>query len=126
MMDIDHFKLVNDRFGHQIGDQVLENVAKICQSALRTADIMCRFGGEEFMVLLPETDKVDAENAALRMCQAPRSPPWFRSGEVKITLSIGVAELDKDHDTLDTLIHAVDQALYQAKADGRNCVRVFS
>lgn len=127
MMDIDHFKLVNDRFGHQIGDQVLENVAKICQSALRTADIMCRFGGEEFMVLLPETDKVEAENAALRMCQAAAESTLDSDlGEVKITLSIGVAELDKDHDTLDTLIHAVDQALYQAKADGRNCVRVFS
>lgn len=127
MMDIDHFKRVNDRFGHQMGDQVLENVSKVCHSLLRTADIMCRFGGEEFIVLLPETDKADAENAALRMCQAAAESTLEADlGEIKITLSIGVAELDKEHDTLDTLISAVDKALYQAKADGRNCVRVFS
>jgi len=127
MMDIDHFKRVNDRFGHQIGDQVLKNVADICLSMLRKADIMCRFGGEEFMLLLPETGKEEAESAAERMCRAVADAViQADSGEVKITLSIGVAELDKEQDTLDSLIFAADNALYRAKAAGRDCVRVFN
>jgi diguanylate cyclase (GGDEF)-like protein len=127
MMDIDHFKRVNDRFGHQMGDRVLKNVADICLSILRKADIMCRFGGEEFMILLPETGKEEAESAAERMCQAVADAVIpSESGEVKITLSIGVAELDKEHDTLDSLVFAADNALYRAKAAGRDCVRVFN
>lgn len=127
MMDIDHFKKVNDRFGHQVGDRVLENVADICLSILRKADIMCRFGGEEFLILLPESTKEEAENAAKRMCMAVAdSVVHSDSGDVKITLSIGVAELDKEHDTVDSLIFAADNALYQAKSAGRDCVRVFS
>jgi len=127
MMDIDHFKNVNDRFGHQVGDQVLENVAKICLSILRKVDVMCRFGGEEFLVLLPETERKEAENAADRMCRAISDSKVISEGsEVKITVSIGVAQLDKDHDSLDKLILLTDKALYAAKDAGRNCVRVFT
>jgi diguanylate cyclase (GGDEF)-like protein/PAS domain S-box-containing protein len=127
MMDIDHFKKVNDRFGHQVGDRVLKNVADICLSILRNADIMCRFGGEEFLILLPETTKDEAENAAERMCRAVAdSVIQTDRGEVKITLSIGVAELDMEHDSVDSMIFAADKALYLAKAAGRDCVRVYS
>jgi len=127
MMDIDHFKKVNDRFGHQVGDLTLKNVADICLSILRKADIMCRFGGEEFLILLPETTKEEAVNAAERMCRAvAESVIHSDAGDVMITLSIGVAELDKEHDTVDSLIFAADNALYRAKSAGRDCVRVFS
>ncbi len=126
MIDIDHFKMVNDRFSHQVGDQVLKSVVDICLSILRKADIMCRFGGEEFVVLLPETNIDAAGSAAVRMCEAISDAVIHtKNGDVKITMSIGVAGLEKDHDTLDSLIFAADKALYKAKMAGRNCVRIF-
>lgn len=127
MMDIDHFKKVNDRFGHQVGDQVLKNAAKICQTILRKADMMCRFGGEEFIVMLPETGKVEAVKAAERMCRLiAESRVVSAAGEIRITVSIGVSQLGKENCSLDEMISSADKALYAAKDAGRNCVRAFS
>jgi diguanylate cyclase (GGDEF)-like protein/PAS domain S-box-containing protein len=125
MMDIDHFKDVNDRFGHQIGDKTLKEVAEICLSILRKVDVICRFGGEEFSVLMPETEISDAAHAAERICTAISSARIkTEKGTVSVTMSIGVAEMDNSIGNLEKLLAAADKALYTAKKDGRNRVRV--
>jgi diguanylate cyclase (GGDEF)-like protein/PAS domain S-box-containing protein len=126
MMDIDHFKGVNDRFGHLIGDQVLKKIADICLSILRKVDVMCRYGGEEFTVLLPETEVADAAHAAERMCTAISSLRLkTEKGDVSVSMSIGVAELDSSRGSLEKLLAAADTALYTAKEAGRNRVHVI-
>lgn len=126
MMDIDHFKDVNDRFGHQIGDQVLKEIADICLSILRKVDVMCRYGGEEFTILLPETGEADAAHAAERICTAISSARLkTEKGDVSVSVSIGVVEMDKSHSSLEKLLAAADQALYTAKETGRNRVHVI-
>ena len=105
MMDIDHFKKINDRFGHQIGDQVLKEIADICLAILRKVDVMCRYGGEEFVVLLPETEVADAAHAAERMCTAISSLRLkTEKGDVSVTVSIGVAEMDKSRGSFEKLL----------------------
>ena len=128
MLDIDHFKLVNDRFGHLIGDQTLKMIVDTCLSVLRKSDVMCRFGGEEFLVLLPETSKLDAVIAAKRICQAIAEqslPTDSELGPVSVTVSIGITQLKSKTETLEDLIGQADQALYEAKETGRNRVCVF-
>jgi diguanylate cyclase (GGDEF)-like protein/PAS domain S-box-containing protein len=126
MVDIDHFKDVNDRFGHLIGDQVLKEISDICLSILRKVDVMCRYGGEEFVVLLPETEESDAAHAAERMCTAiSTSRLKTEKGNVSVTVSIGVTELDKSHGALEKLLATADKALYTAKEAGRNRVHVI-
>lgn len=126
MMDIDHFKEVNDRFGHQIGDQVLKEIADICLSILRKVDVMCRYGGEEFTILLPETEEADAAHAAERICTAISSARLkTEKGDVSVTVSIGVVEMNKSYSSLEKLLAAADQALYTAKETGRNRVHVI-
>ena len=128
MLDIDHFKLVNDRFGHLIGDQTLKMIVDTCISVLRKSDVMCRFGGEEFLVLLPETSKLDAVIAAKRICQAIAEqslPTDSELGPVSVTVSIGITQLKSKTETLEDLIGQADQALYEAKETGRNRVCVF-
>lgn len=126
LMDIDHFKKVNDKFGHQIGDQALKMAADICLQELRQVDVICRYGGEEFVILLPETSKSEAGQAAQRICDAiaaARLPT--EQGEVAITISMGVADLTREEDDINSLIKKADQALYQAKHAGRNQVAVL-
>jgi len=126
MMDIDHFKKVNDSFGHQIGDQVLKEIADICLSILRKVDLMCRYGGEEFAVLLPETEGAEAAHAAERMCTAISSLRLKNEkGDVSVSVSIGVAELDSSRGSFEKLLAAADTALYTAKETGRNRVQVI-
>ena len=126
MMDIDHFKDVNDRFGHQVGDLVLKEIADICLSILRKVDVMCRYGGEEFTVLLPETEEADAAHAAERMCTAIASARLkTEKGDVSVSVSIGVAELNKSRGSFEKLLAAADKALYTAKEAGRNRVQVI-
>jgi len=126
MLDIDHFKLINDHFGHVIGDQTLIMMAQACASQLRKMDILCRFGGEEFVVLLPETSQSKARVAAERIRKAISGQHLAtEQGEVRITVSIGVAGLENKDESLTDLINKADKALYQAKGDGRNCVRVY-
>ncbi|MDK2980183.1 MAG: hypothetical protein PWQ55_530 [Chloroflexota bacterium] len=128
MLDIDHFKRVNDQFGHLIGDQTLRMIVETCQGILRKSDVMCRFGGEEFLVLLPETGQQDAVTAAERICQtiAGQSMPTNSElGPVVVTVSIGVTQLETKEQTLQDLIDQADRALYQAKETGRNRVCVY-
>ena len=126
MMDIDHFKKINDGFGHQVGDQVLKEIADICLAILRKVDVMCRYGGEEFVVLLPETEVADAAHAAERMCTAISSLRLkTEKGDVSVSVSIGVAEMEKSRSSFEKLLAAADSALYSAKETGRNRVRVI-
>ena len=125
MIDIDHFKKVNDQLGHQIGDKILVEIVKICLSILRKMDVMCRIGGEEFLILLPETEKSDAVHAAERICTAV-SAARIKTEKmpVQVTVSIGVADYNNSRNTIEKIISASDQALYSAKAAGRNRVHV--
>jgi len=128
MLDIDHFKQVNDRFGHLVGDRVIVEVAQRVKKALRRIDLACRYGGEEFAILLPETNIRQAEMVANRLWQLVTKQPTV-SGELKlkITVSVGVATYQlKGLITVDTLLDRADQAMYQAKQAGRNQVMVYS
>jgi diguanylate cyclase (GGDEF)-like protein len=126
LFDVDHFKRINDRFGHLCGDRALAAVGQRLRQVLRRSDIRCRYGGDEFMVVLPETPGTGAVRVA----------EWLR-GEIEhidievagdripVTVSVGVAESRGGDMTADGLIERADQALYRSKADGRNCVRTF-
>ncbi len=123
MLDIDHFKRINDTCGHTIGDEVLRAISQTCCQTLREPDLMGRYGGEEFIVCLPETDPEQAGEVAERMRQAVKSHP-FRGGqrEFSVTVSIGMATSDGRLRNLQELIKAADEALYTAKRKGRDCV----
>ena len=123
MLDIDHFKGINDTYGHAVGDQVLTTVAQICARSLRKIDLLGRYGGEEFVFLLPETDGEEACAAAERLRQGI-ADAVLMTGEVQIqlTVSIGIATLDPREDRLDALLNRADLALLRAKQAGRNRV----
>ena len=125
MFDLDHFKDVNDRHGHLCGDAVLSAVGKRMKEVLRGSDLKCRYGGEEFLVLLPETPLHGARRVAetLRKEIADRPVTW--SGEaVTVTASFGLAQTLPGEVNVQAVIARADQALYRAKDDGRNCVRI--
>ena len=127
MLDIDHFKKFNDNYGHQIGDQLLCALVDLCQKQLRNIDIMGRYGGEEFVILMPETDTEGGLKAAERLRKKIENLKIRTSrGKLSVTVSMGIATVVPDLDqtqTLDMLIRRADQALYAAKDAGRNCVR---
>lgn len=125
MLDIDHFKEVNDTFGHLAGDQVLRGVAYRIESTVREVDIPCRFGGEEFVVLLPETDHEGAKNLAERLCRRIAERPFsFDEEHQTITASLGVATQEPGNFMpYEELLDRADKAMYRAKRAGRNCVR---
>lgn len=126
MIDADHFKKVNDTYGHHVGDQVLVRLAQVAQDCLRTTDRLGRIGGEEFAVLMPETGLDQAEAVCQRLLQAVRETE-VRTGadeRLKFTVSIGIAAMAPDSRGLDALMRQADAALYQAKAEGRNRYRV--
>jgi len=127
MFDIDHFKRVNDRFGHQVGDAVLKRVAQIARKNTRDADVLARYGGEEFILTLPNTCAQEALAAAENIRERIAACREIADGEeVSVTISAGAAARLPDEDTLDRLIQRADEALYAAKSAGRNCSRVFS
>lgn len=123
MTDIDHFKTFNDTFGHQIGDLVLKEVARICKAAMRELDVPGRYGGEEFIFMLPNTDIEGSKIFAERLRKAVELHIFKdnKSRTHHVTISLGVAEFLKD-DTIDVLIKKTDTALYLAKTKGRNRV----
>jgi diguanylate cyclase (GGDEF)-like protein len=122
-VDIDHFKSINDRFGHGIGDACLAAVAKRLQAELRDGDHLGRWGGEEFVALLPGANLDNAHHTSERILRAvSEDAVQIASGEVPITVSIGIAVLDPLHDDMHSLLHRADSALYRAKANGRNRV----
>jgi two-component system cell cycle response regulator len=128
MMDIDHFKDFNDKYGHQIGDRLLCHLVELCLRILRNIDILGRYGGEEFVVLMPETAIDGAKQASERLRNEIENMKINTpEGNLSITVSMGLACLERGFDesnTLDSLIKSADKALYAAKANGRNCVRV--
>ena len=124
LADIDHFKQINDRFGHEAGDQVLRHAAKMFGSMCRDRDIVARWGGEEFLFLLPGTDAADARELAERIrvaCETARFD-WLKA-DIRFTLSAGVSTLAPSED-INAAIGRADKALYQSKFAGRNLVRV--
>jgi len=129
MIDIDRFKVVNDNFGHLIGDQVLKRVAKIMLDMMRDSDIVVRFGGEEFIILLPGTQLEGAGLIAHKMREAIATTDIVIDKEttIKITVSIGIATCDCTNDTdIDDLVHRVDVAMYDAKRSGRNKAIIYN
>src|SRR6266511_2017480 len=124
LLDLDHFKQVNDRFGHQAGDRALQAVAAVLHKQLRAVDLPARIGGEEFAVLLPDTAEHGALEAAERLRAAIAAQPILHQGATfTVTASIGVAWCPAHADTGDGLLRVADQALYQAKRAGRNRTR---
>ncbi len=126
MLDIDFFKKVNDSHGHKVGDLVLVKLAEICRQTLREVDIIGRVGGEEFVILLPETDLVKATEVAERLRESIENAkvPMESGLPLHFTVSIGVTSLVSKDDNLDVLLSYADKALYQAKETGRNRVCV--
>jgi diguanylate cyclase (GGDEF)-like protein len=128
-IDVDQFKVVNDTFGHSVGDQVLVIVARRMLSAARQTDTVARYGGEEFVMLLPDTNVTDARLISERMLVSVRSAPCLtRDGaSVTTTFSAGIAALGPDNQAFGTpaaLLDAADQMLYKAKGAGRGCIAV--
>ena len=124
--DVDHFKKFNDAHGHQAGDAVLRGIAEILQKCIRRSDILARYGGEEYVVMLPDTNKEDTRILAERIRAATESHP-FPGGETqpggKLTISLGISSFPEDGRQPADLIKGADSALYAAKRDGRNMVR---
>jgi diguanylate cyclase (GGDEF)-like protein/PAS domain S-box-containing protein len=124
ILDIDHFKRVNDTYGHNTGDEVLRAVSQRCKGMLRANDVIGRYGGEEFVLVFPETDLAAAEVVAQRLREAVAEQRVSAGGTpVQITVSIGLASARGG--TIQTLMGQADAALYDAKHGGRNLVRVF-
>jgi len=126
LLDIDHLKRINDAYGQRCGDEVLRKVAVSCSRALRAGDVLARFGGEEFIILLPHTDPLGALDMADRLREriAKLEVNWL-GHSLKVQVSAGVASLREDHVLLDQLLLEADEALQQAKTAGRNCVRAL-
>jgi diguanylate cyclase (GGDEF)-like protein len=126
MIDIDYFKKVNDNYGHAGGDLVLQSLSDLCKRSLRKVDIMGRYGGEEFVILLPETGIMEAQKTAERLrLEIAGMLTNTPKGAVRITASFGIAILDDKRNTLDSLLDCADQAVYGAKLGGRNRVNIF-
>jgi len=126
MMDVDHFKSVNDAHGHPVGDEVLRRLSAIAQASIRADDYFARYGGEEFCILLPSTSAAEACSLAERLRQTCASTPLEISGKtIQSTVSIGVADSSQVGLDFRSLVSAADQALYRAKQDGRNKVVPF-
>jgi diguanylate cyclase (GGDEF)-like protein len=121
MIDIDHFKSVNDRYGHAVGDQAIISVANACQQGKRASDAVGRLGGEEFAILLPETDSAQAAIVAERIREGIAGHVLsVHSVQFKVTISVGIASATLSMSGIEALLRAADQALYQAKGQGRN------
>ncbi|MCB8879568.1 GGDEF domain-containing protein [Acidisoma cellulosilytica] len=121
MFDLDHFKALNDQYGHRIGDEVLAEVADRCRKALRSSDHIARLGGEEFGVLLPNSSPAFAARIAERLRRSvAATPASARVRDVHVTISIGVASASVAEVDIDTLMSRADRALYAAKRGGRN------
>lgn len=121
LMDVDHFKSINDRFGHLDGDKVLRGIAKHAIAQLREGDLFARFGGEEFALLLPNTSLDSAEIIADRLCSSIAEGVFLPGENLTVTVSLGLSLIQaKDH-SIESILHRADDALYKAKRNGRNC-----
>jgi len=125
MLDIDHFKRINDTYGHPVGDQAIKAVADVCTKALRPHDLLARYGGEEFVLTLPQTDSEGARTVAERirtMTEALTVPS--EQGPVRVTVSIGISTYQTGLE-FDRVVQRADEALYEAKQSGRNRVVIL-
>ena len=122
IIDVDHFKSINDTYGHRVGDEVLRQVAQRLREGIRHPDIVGRYGGEEFIIVLPNSGAKAAGEQAARLC-GQMSEMDIQVGEhtIRVTLSIGVAQLRNGDDTWDSLLKRADNAMYEAKKRGRAC-----
>ncbi|MGI1678309.1 MAG: diguanylate cyclase [Cellvibrionaceae bacterium] len=126
MFDIDHFKKVNDTFGHQAGDEVIRKTAETVRKTIRDVDIAGRYGGEEFTIILYNSDKDGCQSFAERLRKMIEGlTVIYDKTEIKFTISLGLATLTLDIESPADWIEAADKALYEAKEDGRNCWKVF-
>jgi diguanylate cyclase (GGDEF)-like protein len=121
MFDIDHFKKINDKYGHLAGDDILKSIANIAKKHIRKADYLFRWGGEEFMILAPETGSIQAASSAERIRISLEQYTFREAG--KATASFGIAQFTNG-DKIDDLVKKVDSALYKAKSSGRNRIEI--
>jgi diguanylate cyclase (GGDEF)-like protein len=126
MIDLDHFKSVNDGYGHHVGDLVLQKLVQVCRDTLREEDVIGRLGGEEFGVLLPQTGRKTALEVAERLCRAVAAAevPLDEQAPVRFTISVGVTTLAPEDPGMDMVLDRADKALYEAKTAGRNRVAI--
>jgi diguanylate cyclase (GGDEF)-like protein len=125
LLDFDHFKDINDRYGHAAGDETLKLMARVIALQLRAVDTLSRFGGEEFVALLVDAKAADTARVAARICASVATTPIeFHGRKFSITCSAGVAEYNRVSDTADSVVARADQAMYRAKREGRNRVAV--
>jgi diguanylate cyclase (GGDEF)-like protein len=120
MLDIDHFKAINDKYGHLTGDEVLREVAGRIKQAIRTYDIFGRYGGEEFLVIMPDATLEEAKSLAERIRIEIGARPMQ---DIDVTVSLGVTHYINSDNVIDDIIKRADVSLYEAKAAGRNCMR---
>ena len=126
-LDLDHFKVINDSLGHGAGDTVLRECGRRLAGALRDADTVGRFGGDEFLVLLPDiTNATDAAHVAAKLVAAMRAPFRVMGAELLVQISVGIALAPADGADATALIRSADSAMYQAKQAGRNGYRFFA
>ena len=124
MIDVDYFKNINDIYGHLQGDKILKNIANICKQQLRNEDLMFRYGGEEFVIILPHISPEQAYAYANRIRLAVSQE--IKLDKVKqVSISIGIAEFESVDEQEDRILGRADQALYKAKNNGRNCIEIF-
>ncbi|HFC30502.1 MAG TPA: GGDEF domain-containing protein [Oceanospirillales bacterium] len=124
IIDIDFFKNINDSYGHQVGDEILKCLAKLMKESFRQADKVCRWGGEEFAILLPYTTLNNAQTVAEKIRASVENSSFDNNGvEIKYTISVGISEFLSSDKSLDDIIKRTDDALYKAKNEGRNCIR---
>ncbi|MDD5136270.1 MAG: GGDEF domain-containing protein, partial [Candidatus Omnitrophica bacterium] len=124
MVDLDRFKQINDTYGHQAGDTILREFAKIIQSKCRQTDVVARYGGEEFVVMLSGAGQKDALDIAEKIREGVQNKKFrFKNDNLGTTISMGVVEFSKEHDK-EELVEKADKALYKAKEEGKNRVCV--
>ncbi len=126
LLDCDYFKNINDRLGHQVGDELLKHICKICNQEIREIDFLARYGGEEFVIILPNCDLNGGVEIANRIQSSlAKHCLKTKNKEVSVTLSIGICMLSDKHKSFEQLINDADQAMYLAKKNGRNRIEVF-
>jgi diguanylate cyclase (GGDEF)-like protein len=127
MVDIDWFKKLNDSYGHEVGNFVLRKLSGIIQRCIRDVDVFARYGGEEFVVILPQTQRSEAVVIAERIRQQVEAEVFEarQYGKLKVTVSVGVSSYPENGKSQEELVSVADQALYQAKGEGKNAVCVI-
>jgi len=126
LVDVDHFKSINDTYGHAAGDYCLQTLVECAENSVRISDLLFRYGGEEFLIVLPETDEAGVLRLAKRIRRrVERLETTYQNQLIRMTISLGITTL-RESDDEKTLFTRVDEALYKAKQDGRNCIRIAS